>query len=35
MSSLVKYLALGSYNTSLEMRGKEYLFFTIMELRAQ
>ena len=34
MSSLVKYLALQSCNTSSEMKGKRYLFFTIIELRA-
>ena len=35
MSSLVKYLALQSYNTSLEIKDREYLFFTVTELRAQ
>ena len=34
-SSLVKYLAPQSCNTSSKMRSKKYLFFTVMELRAQ
>ena len=34
-SSLVKYLALQSWNTSLEISGRGYLFLTVMELSAQ
>ena len=34
-SSLVKCLALQSCDTSLEISGREYLFLTVMELRAQ
>jgi len=34
-SSLVKYLALRSYDTSSEISGRGYLFLTVMELRAR
>ena len=34
-SSLVKYLAPQSWDMSLEISGREYLFLTIMELRAR
>ena len=35
MSSLVKYLAPRSWDMSLEISGKGYLFLTVMELSAQ
>jgi len=35
MSSLVKYLAPRSCNTSSEISRREYLFLTVMELSAQ
>ena len=34
MLSLVKYLALQSWEMSLEISGKEYLFLIVKELKA-